>query len=160
MNIFASFPDAKTSAIVLDDSRVVKMTLETAQLLSQAVLLHGGDHPSLYGITHHNHPCAKWCRKNDQNFSWLVSHGFALADEYTRRFSRRHASRNVIKAASKFLELLPKADDLVFDFDSSGWTVGDVHANYRRCLVEKWKVDIRKPKWTTRPVPSFFSSAA
>ncbi len=156
MNIFASFPDAKSSAIVLDDSRVVKMTLETAQLLSQAVLLNGGEHVSLYGLTHQHHPCSVWCRKNNQNFAWLVSHGFALADEYTRRFGRRHASRNVIKAAASCIAVLPPADDLVFDFDSSGWNVGDVHANYRHCLVKKWLSDKRKPKWTSRPVPSFF----
>lgn len=96
------------------DRHVVKMILETAQLLSTAhrvldgtevrLLLEKdgktrkkkvwvlGDHRNdvLYNATHINHPSAIWARQSVENYNWLVEHLFALSDEYTYRYGKRH----------------------------------------------------------------------
>lgn len=112
MNIFQLSDSPILSAQLLHDKHVVKMTLETAQLLSQAVRmrpdwikLFGGPvavNEQLYRSTHVHHPSAKWARENGNNFDWLVQHGIALADEYNLRFGRRHRSKDVILACQDF----------------------------------------------------------
>jgi len=92
------------------DKHVVKMILETAQLLSTAHRLLDGtesiDTSSgrkkrvytlpderdavLYSATHANHPSAVWARQSVENYNWLVDHLFALSDEYTYRYGKTH----------------------------------------------------------------------
>ena len=51
-----------------------------------------------YKPTHVNHPCTIWAGRSKENFDWLVVHGLALCDEYTRRYGRRHKTQDVIEA--------------------------------------------------------------
>lgn len=44
----------------------------------------------LYSATHINHPSAVWARTSVENYAWLVEHLFALSDEYTYRYGKRH----------------------------------------------------------------------
>ena len=60
MNIFITSFDSKEAASHLDDLRLNKMILETAQLLSSAYRHLFGDNELLYKDTHFNHPCAIW----------------------------------------------------------------------------------------------------
>lgn len=91
MNIFISNPNPIKSAIALDDRRLIKMILETAQLLSGALHELGiADGLDIYKVTHKNHPCAIWARESVGNFSWLLRHFEALSLEYKRRFSKDH----------------------------------------------------------------------
>ena len=154
MNIFLTSPEPVACARALDDRRLVKMCLETAQLLSQAVVLNGGEHASLYNVTHQHHPCAKWCRSSLGNFLWLCDHGIALCDEYMFRYGRRHASRTVIKAASECRTVIPPGP-LEFTFDCSGKVGGSVYKNYQLCLCDKWANDGSKARWTKREPPFF-----
>jgi hypothetical protein len=93
------------------DRHVVKMILESCQLLSTAHRLIDGvqyiglsktgrkvqrwsinDHRDtvLYQATHINHPSAVWVRNSIENYNWLVNHLFALMDEYTHRYNKKH----------------------------------------------------------------------
>lgn len=156
MNIFVSSPDPKACALALDNSRLVKMVLETAQLLSQAVILNGGPPDGIYKTTHQHHPCSVWTRKDRNNFSWLVEHGIYLAFEYEHRFGRIHKSLEVILLCLDQASVIPRTDKaFVFDFDSSGHVGSDVHENYRNCLLQKWVMSLRRPRWTRRGPPSF-----
>ena len=62
MNIFYLHPDPVVCAAHHGDKHVVKMILETAQLLSTAHrILDGDDHANWHGMykaTHKNHPSA------------------------------------------------------------------------------------------------------
>jgi hypothetical protein len=93
MNIFALHIDPKTCASLHADKHVVKMILETAQMLCAAHEI--GYAP--YKRTHYNHPCTQWARKTTANYDWLCRLGLALCDEYTRRYGRRHKSQDVIE---------------------------------------------------------------
>ena len=93
------------------DKHVVKMILESAQLLSTAHrVLDGVEYIDvtsgrrikrwmlvdsredvMYKATHINHPSAVWCRQSVENYTWLSDHLFALLDEYTYRYDKKHA---------------------------------------------------------------------
>jgi hypothetical protein len=110
MNIFYLDEDPRQCAEWMVDKHVVKMILETAQLLSTAHRLLDGtesiDTSSgrkkkvyklpddrdavLYSATHANHPSAVWARQSVENYNWLVDHLFALSEEYTYRYGKIH----------------------------------------------------------------------
>jgi len=118
MNIFFVDSNPVVAAQSLVDKHVVKMIVETVQLLSTAHryldgrqvqkkkmvagslparwrnmkdwVLDDGREEILYKATHINHPSAAWCRESVENYNWLVEHFFALCDEYTRRYKRKH----------------------------------------------------------------------
>lgn len=105
------------SAKYLDDKRVRKMVLESAQLMSTALVYHYNDSARLlfetnklprkrkkrlrdkyasnlgvYKPSYFNHPCSVWCRETLANFEWLLEHFFWLHEEYVKRFGKTHAS--------------------------------------------------------------------
>ena len=94
MNIFVIDKNPRTAARQLCDRHVVKMALETAQILSAVAHQKGFNAP--YKISHQKHPCTIWAGKSFGNWRWLVAHGLAVCDEYTRRYGRTHKSREVI----------------------------------------------------------------
>lgn len=101
MNIFFTSYCPRECAQALDDARVVKMCLETAQLLSTAGYEYSGlftmqEWRVLYRATHRAHPCTKWAGADIQNYLWLAHHGEELCKEYTRRFLKVHDSAAVI----------------------------------------------------------------
>lgn len=114
MNIFYLHKDPKIAAQMQINKHVVKMILESAQLLSTAHRVIDGfeeiklsingrrlktwTHPNptlnslLYQSTHVNHPCAIWVRQSNENYMWLYEHFKALCEEYTRRYKKIHAT--------------------------------------------------------------------
>ena len=82
MNIFVTNTCPIKSAIILDDKRLIKMVLETTQLLSTTLSILGSE-KAPYKPTHKNHPCSVWVRESLDNFLWCVEYGLALCDEYT-----------------------------------------------------------------------------
>lgn len=106
MNIFILDESPIIAARVQHDRHVVKMILESAQMLSVACHLNG-DFMSLverhhldllYKPTHPNHPCSIWAREAPANFAWLTIHASALVGEYHHRFRKYHATYPVILA--------------------------------------------------------------
>ena len=95
MNIFVLDRNPVVAAQMQCDRHVVKMVLESAQMLSTAVNLLGGE--ARYKTAHVNHPCSVWARQSLGNFLWLYDHGMALAEEYTHRYGKRHKSEEVIR---------------------------------------------------------------
>jgi len=111
INIFYVDEDPMDAAQALVDKHVVKMILESAQLLSTAHrvldgveiegksktgrkarrwVLNDAREDVLYSATHINHPSAVWCRQSVQNYEWLVEHFFALMMEYNYRYDKQH----------------------------------------------------------------------
>lgn len=94
MNIFFLDIDPTSAAKALCDKHVVKMTLETAQILStvQRAALRDAAHPLLYKATHANHPCVKWAGSSAAAYHWTLRLFLALCAEYSFRYGRVHAS--------------------------------------------------------------------
>lgn len=92
MNIFVLNSDPVLAAIDMCDKHVVKMIIESAQLLCTA---HNTQY-SPYRRTHPKHPCSIWTASTFDNYFWLLSHGFALCDEYSNRYKKIHKSYDVL----------------------------------------------------------------
>ena len=103
MNIFVIGGNEKTgeidwvkSAQHLDNRRVVKMILESCQLLSTALHLNGMSGP--YKPTHKKHPSTIWTTESSANFKNLIVHTQALIDEYHSRFNnKKHKCEDALK---------------------------------------------------------------
>lgn len=149
MNIFATYDCPVESAQVLDDKRVVKMILESAQLLWNVASLAG--RPAAYRPTHVNHPCAVWVRQTRQNYDWLLEHFYALSTEYRRRYKKQHAC---VKFNDIFLdnrELVPDLELLPF-MNCTPFKDMPVHHAYQAALLDKWLNDKRTPTWYSMPL--------
>lgn len=93
MNIFILDRDPSIAARYQCNKHVVKMILETAQMLCSP--FDPGTAP--YKRSHFNHPCSVWARESRANFDWLVTHGLALCSEYEARYSKTHKSKAIIE---------------------------------------------------------------
>jgi hypothetical protein len=97
MNIFFLDENPTLSAKYHVDKHVVKMILETAQLLCS--VHHVTDQVTdqvPYKLSHKNHPCAIWARESLSNYLYLCELGLELGKEYTYRYGKRHKSIDVI----------------------------------------------------------------
>lgn len=95
MNIFFLDRDVVTCAKYHCDKHVVKMIVETAQLLSTAVRLNGFDNDDVYKITHKNHPSAVWVRSSSTHYIWTLDLLRELLTEYTIRYGKIHKTTSV-----------------------------------------------------------------
>lgn len=88
MNIFVLHRHPRLAAKRHCDKHVVKMILETAQLLYSAHHVLGpGELPEgAYKKSHANHPCAIWVRESLANYLWLAQLGWYLCKEYQYRY--------------------------------------------------------------------------
>jgi len=78
MNIFILSQDPHKAAQYMCDKHVVKLLLESAQILSTVS-------QGPYKPTHQNHPCTLWTAQGRDNYHWLVEHALELCREYTHR---------------------------------------------------------------------------
>lgn len=112
MNIFYLHRDPKQAAEIMINKHVVKMIVESAQLLSTAHrVLDGYEeihlsknnrrlkrwmHPDpkfnevLYKSSFVNHPSGIWVRAAKDNYQWLYDHFVALGQEYKKRYNKDH----------------------------------------------------------------------
>ena len=101
MNIFYLSRDPVEAARAQCDRHVVKMILETAQLLSTAHVELDGDQVA-YKSTHKNHPSAVWVRSSLDHYEWTLYHLEALGREYERRYFKVHKTiRDHFKALQR-----------------------------------------------------------
>ena len=97
MNIFYLDKDPIAAAVVQYNKHVVKMILESAQMLCAAHHILGNPDDVPYKLAHKNHPCTIWVRENSLHYDWLYEHMMALGDEYTARYNKTHMSINKCK---------------------------------------------------------------
>jgi len=98
MNIFVLDWDVKKCAQYHNDKHVVKMILETAQLLCGVHHMTNSKFSEIpYKLSHKNHPCSIWARESLTNYLWLCELGLELCEEYTYRYGRRHKSQDIIE---------------------------------------------------------------
>jgi len=95
MNIFYLDKSPEKCAQYHNDKHVVKMILETAQLLCGAHWCVGKEAP--YKLSHKNHPCSIWVRSSLENYLWLCELGMELCKEYSYRYGKRHKSQEIIE---------------------------------------------------------------
>lgn len=159
MNIFVLDTDIDKCAQAMCDKHVVKMVLETAQLLSAAVrkLSPSNVPTSAYAVTHQNHPCTKWASESLANFNWLRELGLAIGREYTYRYGKIHKSSLVIADMPVFetdSHITKFAQAMPFEFKSM-----DAVVAYRR-YYELVKLTSIEVTYTKRQPPDWLFDKA
>lgn len=118
MNIFYISDDPIQAAKWQVDKHVIKMPLETAQMLCTAHrIIDGSEYTELsknnrrikrwrlpnkfhdtifYKATHVNHPSCAWIRQSDEHYRWAYEHFIALSNEYAQRYGKAHKSWEVL----------------------------------------------------------------
>ena len=96
MNIFILDESPIISAQMQCDKHIVKMPLETAQMLCSVWHRYGQGMNVPYKEAHKNHPCTLWAGDSMDNYNWLWLHGMELCFEYTRRYNKIHKCQQVI----------------------------------------------------------------
>jgi len=113
MNIFILNNDPVLAAQEQCDKHVVKMIVESAQMLStvhrmldgtmerrpsksgamlQYWKLHDDREDIVYKACHFNHPSTIWTRESKANYDWHYKHFIGLCDEYTYRYGKVHST--------------------------------------------------------------------
>ena len=148
MNIFVVNRDPWLAAKDLCDKHVVKMIVESAQMLSTAHRVLDGkpttalsrtgrrikqwDHPNpafdkvLCKATMVNHPCTRWAMENNKNYFWLYDHLDALLREYTDRYQKHHSMEGL---TYNFLRSAPRNIAMVNGTTSFAQAMPDQYRN-------------------------------
>ena len=95
MNIFFLDKDPKIAAQLQCDKHIVKMILETAQMLSTTARAQG--HDIGYKSAYPKHPMTLWVNESPHNYAWAIIHAFELCNEYTKRYNRVHKTQSLIR---------------------------------------------------------------
>lgn len=108
MNLFLLSRSIKKLVEYHCDKHVVKMILETVQMLYTAhhtlqtndrwkrrchryLTRHGAKNTQPYRKTHYNHPIAIWVRSHCNNYRFASRVALKLCREYTKRYGKVHA---------------------------------------------------------------------
>lgn len=160
MNIFYLHPDPATAARLHCDQHVLKMIIESAQLLASAHIVLDGEEvartrvPNLPKLTHQNHPSAIWARYSGETYTWLHRLLKALMDEYYLRYKPDRRHRYDENGLVRNLEILPKAiafkgfhappQVMPREFRSRS-TVESYRKYYHSKTFAKWRTEV--PRW-------------
>lgn len=153
MNIFYLDKNTTKCAEYHNDKHVVKMILETAQLLCGAHWSTGGEAP--YKLSHKNHPCSIWVRKDLNNYLWLCDLGVKLCWEYNHRYGKTHKTYDVLLWCAENHPDIPNNK-----FTPPPLAMPDEYKE--RCHVQSYrnyylgeKFDFCK--WKNREIPNWFT---
>jgi len=159
MNIFAiegsdNNVDWVKSAQSQDNYRVVKMILESCQMLCTTLNELSDKQVTPYRSTHKNHPSTKWVRASSANFESLVEHTTAMLEEYTERFGKVHKCASVLEKCLDIYDpsLFPSQEQtrlplaMPYEFHSD-----NIIESYRRFYASKPRMRYPKDK-----IPSWF----
>ena len=160
MNIFHLNECPELSVKPMYNKHVVKMILETAQLLCTAHHIYNNGDNVPYKMTHKNHPSTIWARENTANYNWLYCHFIALCDEYTYRYGKVHSTDTKLRIALQQIPTnIPEKHMTPFKLamgSNPECILEDAVESYRRFYETKQKRFTMV--WTKRPVPKWFNA--
>jgi hypothetical protein len=127
MNIFILDYDPNKIAESLCDRHIVKMILESGQMLSTAHHVKGIKKPNLYKATHINHPCTVWTYETIGNYLYHYDLFRSMGREYERRYLRQHKT---IKELGDVLKTLPEFIPTIISMTNFALAMPDKYKNY------------------------------
>lgn len=185
MNIFILDRNPETAAQLQCDKHVVKMIVESAQMLSTAHRMLDGYvekrpsksgkrminywvHPNsykeerLYKAVHHGHPSTVWTMESESNYIWHYDHFVALLDEYTYRYGKTHGTDKLKTLLCQPPKNISRDGLTPFKLAMADYpeciALGDPVEAYR--AFYQTKQDRFKMAWTKRDIPEWFNVRA
>jgi len=179
MNIFVLDNNPIKAARQHCDKHVVKMIVESAQMLSTAHrvldgkiekrrsstgktiqnywLLPDDREIHLYKAVHVKHPCTIWTMESKDNYTWHYRLFNALLDEYTYRYGKKHASAELNNYLIPLPNNMPSSNRTKFKLamgSNPECMSDDPIESYRKFY--KTKQSRFKMVWTKRSRPKWF----
>lgn len=180
MNIFAIDENPYIAAEMHCNAHVVKMIVESAQMLCTAHrYLDGkcanvlspsgrkkkewlfGDHRDyyLYKVAHVNHPSSIWTRESKENYVWHYQLFTALCDEYQYRYGKVHSTDQKLRSILSNVPLgcpsIPMTPfKLAMKSNPECMFPSDPIKSYR--LFYQTKQHRFKMTWSKRTIPAWF----
>ena len=143
MNIFILDYNKQKCCEYMMNKHVVKMPLETAQILSTVVRMSGIN--CGYQKTHISHPCTIWAYSSLSNWYWLYDLAFYMNEEFKFRFKNlNHRSYNTILSLPQpnimdiGLTPFPQAMPYYYKHHDVVYAYRSYYINEKRHLA-KWK---------------------
>jgi len=87
-----------------------RMPLESGGMIAFAFPEGEVSIPNSRKNRHYIHPSSIWARKTKENLEWLIIHGLAQCEEYSRRYKRKHATQDFIEWSSNNYQHLSFAE--------------------------------------------------
>lgn len=162
MNIFCLDESPEISAQYHCDKHVVKMIVESAQMLSTAhrVIDSIDESSTLYKIAHRNHPSTKWTMESDANYHWHYRLFAALCNEYTHRYGKIHMTdsklRDKLGQIPVNIPLAMKRSPFALAMNSNPECMNPLNPIQSYRSFYKTKKDKFKMVWTKRNPPDWF----
>jgi len=159
MNIFALDKDPVKAAQMLCDRHVNKMILESAQMLSAVADRY--EHPTIYKVSHKNHPSTLWAGDRRANWQWLIDHALAMEAEKIFRTGKGHKSAEVVRFY-RDRDCGPPEDGLPKDLFAMAMPIKykgkKTVSSYRAYYLgdKQFFKDGRRPRWTKRQPPDWW----
>jgi len=185
MNIFILSKDPVKAAQLQCDKHVVKMIVESAQMLSTAHRMLDGTETRrrsksgktmskyweladsredvLYKAVHMSHPCTIWTMDSCENYNWHYEHFIALCDEYKYRYDKTHSTDTLLRdVLIELPENIPMMEQTPFPLAMKDYpeciALGDPVKAYR--AFYQTKQSRFRMAWTNRNIPNWFEVAA
>lgn len=165
MNIFYLDKDPVIAAQMCCDKHVVKMIIESAQMLSTAHRILDGtqyldktangrnikrwrlqnktNENFIYKASHVNHPSTVWVMQSAYNYMWLYNHMLELNEEFKRRYNHTENHMTIRKLKTILhrppmnISLSKLLTDPTPAMPDECKIPGDVVGSYRKYYVEK-----------------------
>jgi len=155
VNIFVVDFDPVVSAKSLVDRHVVKMILESVQLLCVAHAVNGLVPEGIWSsLGWRHHPCAKWTVASISNYHWLLKHVNGLCAEYRHRYGKTHKleADGMISKLALFCPAIADIGLTPFAEATGNIHAGDSVATYRQYYIENKS---HLMVWTRREPPDW-----
>ncbi len=165
MNIFFLSMCVIDAAQSLCDMHSSKMFLELVQVITAVFAHYTSDQRAkeldLYRITHRNHPIVKWVQASSTNYKWALELGFAMSDEYMKRYGKSirhksheklmilHAHSNEIldKFPTDIMTLPPLCMPVEYQVSKDPVVSYRYYYRHAKFSFAKWKNNTPPPQW-------------
>ena len=165
MNIFYVDKNPETAAKMMCDKHIIKMILESAQMLCTVKRVLDGtpyddktkngrkikrwrlENPNEEAIIYKagwlRHPSTQWVMKSAYNYRWLYNHMMALNEEYKKRYNKNvdHVSvsklKELLKEPPKNANINAIGTDATPAMPDECIVPGDSVASYRKYYIMK-----------------------
>lgn len=171
MQLFVLDKNPSNAVEYLADTHVIKMCLETAQILSTITAIKGiplhPDMPKPYNV---NHPVIK-AIDTPEKLNWVLVYNIMLQCEYTYRFHKDHKYANIVDMYMDTLydyDVDPDITEYDFSKNFKGFTVNNTYVvgayrdyyKFKKSQIKNWKYTNREEPWWLKDVKKTYEICA
>lgn len=157
MQLFILDKNPEKAVKMLADCHIIKLCLETAQILSSVIKNHNKQNNQLLPKPYNpNHPVIK-AINNQFKINYVLKYNKALHNEFIYRFNKKHAYFSLINIYNKILfNDTDIKDDFSFAQDFKNFSTDEhdivnafkAYYKFKKSIIKRWKyTKTEEPNW-------------